>query len=98
MNAAAVESYEKPPRYADPVPIGDEVLVTVTAAGLHPSSERWPKAATTAARASSLSPPVAIPKPSTKPGPSAPTPPGPGPTPPSWCFCSSHGEPAHNHR
>ena len=39
MNAAVVDSFEKPPRYAafaDPVPASDEVLVTVTAAGLHP--------------------------------------------------------------
>jgi NADPH:quinone reductase-like Zn-dependent oxidoreductase len=39
MNAAVVESYENPPRYAaftDPTPTDDEVLVTVTAAGLHP--------------------------------------------------------------
>jgi NADPH2:quinone reductase len=39
MNAAVIESYEKPPRYttfADPVPTADEILVNVTAAGLHP--------------------------------------------------------------
>jgi NADPH2:quinone reductase len=39
MNAAVVESYEKPPRYAtftDPVPGEGEVLINVTAAGLHP--------------------------------------------------------------
>jgi NADPH2:quinone reductase len=39
MNAAVVESYEKPPRYAtfdDPVAGDGEVLVKVTAAGLHP--------------------------------------------------------------
>jgi NADPH:quinone reductase-like Zn-dependent oxidoreductase len=39
MNAAVVESYEKPPRYTtfpDPVPTADEILVNVTAAGLHP--------------------------------------------------------------
>ncbi len=39
MNAAVVESYELPPRYTgfpDPVPTGDEILITVNAAGLHP--------------------------------------------------------------
>ncbi len=39
MNAAVVESCDRPPRYttfADPVPSGDEVLITGTAAGLHP--------------------------------------------------------------
>lgn len=39
MNAAVVHSYDSPPRYenfADPVPTPGEVLVTVTAAGLHP--------------------------------------------------------------
>ena len=39
MNAAVVESFDRPPRYttfADPTPTGDEVLITVTAAGLHP--------------------------------------------------------------
>jgi NADPH2:quinone reductase len=39
MNAVVVESYEHPPRYAvfaDPNPTGDEVLITVAAAGLHP--------------------------------------------------------------
>jgi NADPH:quinone reductase-like Zn-dependent oxidoreductase len=39
MNAAVVESFEKPPRYTtfpDPVPTDDEILVNVTAAGLHP--------------------------------------------------------------
>jgi NADPH2:quinone reductase len=39
MNAAVVESFDKPPRYttfADPTPTSEEVLVTVTAAGLHP--------------------------------------------------------------
>ncbi len=39
MNAAVVESYEKPPHYAtfdDPVAGDGEVLVKVTAAGLHP--------------------------------------------------------------
>ncbi len=39
MNAAVVESFDRPPRYttfADPVPTADEVLITVTAAGLHP--------------------------------------------------------------
>jgi len=39
MKAAVVESYEKPPRYAtftDPVPGEGEVLINVTAAGLHP--------------------------------------------------------------
>jgi NADPH:quinone reductase-like Zn-dependent oxidoreductase len=39
MNAAVVESFDQPPRYtnfADPTPAADEVLVTVTAAGLHP--------------------------------------------------------------
>ncbi len=38
MNAAVVQSYSAPPRYesfADPVPAGEELLVTVTAAGLH---------------------------------------------------------------
>jgi len=39
MNAAVVHSYDQPPRYKafrDPVPATDEILVTVTAAGLHP--------------------------------------------------------------
>jgi NADPH:quinone reductase-like Zn-dependent oxidoreductase len=39
MNAAIVESFEKPPRFgsfADPVAGADEVLVEVEAAGLHP--------------------------------------------------------------
>lgn len=39
MNAAVIESWENPPRYTtfpDPTPTADEVLVTVTAAGLHP--------------------------------------------------------------
>jgi NADPH2:quinone reductase len=39
MNAAVVESFEKPPRYTtfpDPVPTAEEILVNVTAAGLHP--------------------------------------------------------------
>lgn len=39
MNAAVVHSWSAPPRYesfADPVPSGDEILVKVTAAGLHP--------------------------------------------------------------
>ena len=39
MNAAVVHSYDQPPRYEafrDPVPAADEILVTVTAAGLHP--------------------------------------------------------------
>jgi NADPH2:quinone reductase len=39
MNAAVVESFDKPPRYttfADPTPTSEEVLVTVTAVGLHP--------------------------------------------------------------
>lgn len=39
MNAAVVESFDHPPRYttfADPTPTADEVLITVTAAGLHP--------------------------------------------------------------
>ncbi|HEX4308423.1 MAG TPA: zinc-binding alcohol dehydrogenase family protein [Acidobacteriaceae bacterium] len=39
MNAAVVESFDKPPRYTtfpDPVPTDDEILVSVTAAGLHP--------------------------------------------------------------
>lgn len=39
MNAAVVESYDQPPRYAtfdDPVAGDGEVLVKVTAAGLHP--------------------------------------------------------------
>lgn len=39
MNAALVESYDRPPRYAefaDPVAGDGEVLVEVTAAGLHP--------------------------------------------------------------
>jgi NADPH2:quinone reductase len=38
MNAAVVHSFHAPPRYttfADPVPAEDEVLVTVSAAGLH---------------------------------------------------------------
>lgn len=39
MNAAVVHSFSAPPRYdsfADPVPSGEEILVTVAAAGLHP--------------------------------------------------------------
>jgi len=39
MNAAVVHSYDQPPRYetfADPVPTIDEVLIDVSAAGLHP--------------------------------------------------------------
>lgn len=39
MNAAVVRSFATPPRYepfADPVPSGEEILVTVAAAGLHP--------------------------------------------------------------
>lgn len=39
MKAAVVHSFSAPPRYdsfADPVPSGEEILVTVTAAGLHP--------------------------------------------------------------
>lgn len=39
MNAAVVESFDRPPRYtafADPEPNGDEVHITVAAAGLHP--------------------------------------------------------------
>jgi NADPH2:quinone reductase len=39
MNAAVVDSYENPPHYttfADPVPTAEEVLIHVTAAGLHP--------------------------------------------------------------
>ena len=39
MNAAVVHSYDQPPRYEtfpDPVPSADEVLIDVTAAGLHP--------------------------------------------------------------
>ncbi|MGA7522875.1 MAG: zinc-binding alcohol dehydrogenase family protein [Acidobacteriaceae bacterium] len=39
MNAAVVHSFSAPPRYdtfAEPVPSGEEVLVTVAAAGLHP--------------------------------------------------------------
>jgi len=39
MNAAVVESFDRPPRYttfADPTPTAEEVLITVTAAGLHP--------------------------------------------------------------
>jgi len=39
MNAAVVYSFSAPPRYesfVDPVPSGEEILVTVTAAGLHP--------------------------------------------------------------
>jgi NADPH2:quinone reductase len=39
MNAAVVHSFSALPRYdafADPVPIGEEVLITVAAAGLHP--------------------------------------------------------------
>ncbi|HEY1809174.1 MAG TPA: zinc-binding alcohol dehydrogenase family protein [Acidobacteriaceae bacterium] len=38
MNAAVVHSFSAPPRYdsfADPVPAGEEVLVNVSAAGLH---------------------------------------------------------------
>jgi len=39
MNAAVVESFDRPPRYttfADPKPSADELLINVTAAGLHP--------------------------------------------------------------
>jgi NADPH:quinone reductase-like Zn-dependent oxidoreductase len=39
MNAAVVDSFENPPRYAtfaDPTPAAEEVLIKVTAAGLHP--------------------------------------------------------------
>ncbi|HUB19703.1 MAG TPA: zinc-binding alcohol dehydrogenase family protein [Acidobacteriaceae bacterium] len=39
MNAAVVESFDRPPRYttfADPVPAEGEVLIDVLAAGLHP--------------------------------------------------------------
>ena len=39
MNAAVVESFDRPPRYStfpDPTPSVDEVVITVTAAGLHP--------------------------------------------------------------
>lgn len=39
MRAAVVDSFTAPPRYAEfpePVPTSEEVLVTVTAAGLHP--------------------------------------------------------------
>ena len=39
MHAAVVESFEHPPRYGtftDPTPEAGEVLITVTAAGLHP--------------------------------------------------------------
>lgn len=39
MNAAVVEAFDRPPRYtsfADPVPAEGELLVEVTAAGLHP--------------------------------------------------------------
>lgn len=39
MNAAVVESFDRPPCYttfADPTPTAEEVLITVTAAGLHP--------------------------------------------------------------
>ena len=39
MNAALIESFDRPPRYAtfaDPTPTADEVLITVLAAGLHP--------------------------------------------------------------
>lgn len=39
MNAAVVHAFDAPPRYTtfvDPVPAGEEVLVTVKAAGLHP--------------------------------------------------------------
>ena len=39
MNAAVVEAFDRPPRYstfADPVPSEKELLVEVTAAGLHP--------------------------------------------------------------
>jgi NADPH:quinone reductase-like Zn-dependent oxidoreductase len=39
MNAAVVDSFDRPPRYTtftDPQPVGDEVLITVRAAGLHP--------------------------------------------------------------
>jgi NADPH:quinone reductase-like Zn-dependent oxidoreductase len=38
MNAAVVEAFDRPPRYAefaDPVPSGEELLVEVTAAALH---------------------------------------------------------------
>jgi NADPH:quinone reductase-like Zn-dependent oxidoreductase len=39
MNAAVVEAFDRPPRYlsfAEPVPADGEILVEVTAAGLHP--------------------------------------------------------------
>ena len=39
MNAAVVDSFENPPRFAtfaDPTPTAEEVLINVTAAGLHP--------------------------------------------------------------
>jgi NADPH:quinone reductase-like Zn-dependent oxidoreductase len=39
MNAAVVHSFSAPPRYdffAEPVPSGEEILITVSAAGLHP--------------------------------------------------------------
>lgn len=39
MNAAVVHSFSAPPRYdsfAEPAPTGEEVVITVTAAGLHP--------------------------------------------------------------
>lgn len=39
MNAAVIHAFDAPPRYAsfaDPVPGGEEVLVSVSAAGLHP--------------------------------------------------------------
>jgi NADPH:quinone reductase-like Zn-dependent oxidoreductase len=39
MNAAVVEAFDRPPRYAtfaDPIPSSDELLVKVTAAALHP--------------------------------------------------------------
>ncbi len=42
MNAAVVHSFSAAPRYesfAEPVPSGEEVLVTVTAAGLAPDCE-----------------------------------------------------------
>ncbi len=39
MNAAVVHAFDAPPRYTtfdEPVAKGDELIVTVTAAGLHP--------------------------------------------------------------
>lgn len=39
MNAAVIHSFAAPPRYesfAEPVPEGEEILITVSAAGLHP--------------------------------------------------------------